>query len=215
MRGLVAFLFLIVGSSAEAVTIAAFGDSLTTPPSYLEFLLADHRIDLGLEGEATSDGLVRLQSWLQSGGTADVVILLEGTNDIFRTTYDEAETVGNLAAMLGAILQAGSLPILVTPPPVIAPGRDTEALRAASLADALVTMASSLGVVSADVWAAFDQHPNVAGLYSADGIHPNHAAGDQLIAQTIGLALAIPEPAMVLLLAVGGVSAVRARRRSC
>jgi hypothetical protein len=212
MRTLAVALVLSLCSAARGLTIAAFGDSLTTSPSYLQLLPADRQIDLGVAGETTDDGVLRLAAWLQSGERADLVIVLEGTNDLFRSSYSEAATVANLEAMVVAILQAGGSPILVTPPPVLTTGRDLEAQRAASLSVALVAMGARLGVPTADVWSALAQHPNLAGLYFADGVHPN-AAGDQVIAQTL-LALPLPEPgAFVTLAGVGMLALFRRRSR--
>lgn len=87
--------------------ILAFGDSLTysygAPPedSYplvLQALTGHTVINSGIPGEVTAEGLERLPGELDKH-EPDLLILLEGGNDILRS-HDLSKTRANLAAMI-------------------------------------------------------------------------------------------------------------------
>jgi len=92
--------------SANSV-ILAFGDSLTVGvgtnrenayPSVLASLSGREVINAGVSGEVTSQGVKRFQQLLQKN-QVDLVVLLEGGNDILRNLRPEV-TKNNLAAMI-------------------------------------------------------------------------------------------------------------------
>jgi lysophospholipase L1-like esterase len=196
-------LALLIAPDARALAVAGFGDSLTTQPSYLDFLPADSRIDLGVDGETTADGVIRLQAWLATNDT-DVLVVFEGTNDVFRSPFSQATTVANLDAMVVAGQSDGARVILVAPPPIIAAGRDLEDARVAALAPELMGVASARGAEFVDLYALFAAQADLASLYQADGLHPNHTLGDPLISGALSAAL-VPEPTVAALLGGAGI----------
>ena len=106
------FLFQGCGSpKLEAIpangTILAFGDSLTAGygvekaqsyPSVLAELSDRTVINAGISGETTTEGLARLPDVLAQT-KPDLLILLEGGNDILRS-QDLDQTEANLSAMI-------------------------------------------------------------------------------------------------------------------
>jgi acyl-CoA thioesterase-1 len=111
-------------SLPDDATILAFGDSLTVGvgvskensyPAKLSRLLQDkipnHKmIRSGVSGEITQDGLVRLEKSLQTL-QPDLIILLEGGNDILRNK--SFETIkSNLASMI-ELAQTNNIPIIL------------------------------------------------------------------------------------------------------
>ena len=198
---------LLFAAPASAITVAGFGDSLTTRPSYLDFVSADTIVDVGSGGELTADGVGRLETWL-TANDADFVILLEGTNDFFATGYDQSATAANLASMMDLVLADGAIPILLGPPPIIATGEEVADGRSAALAPLLSSAAATRGVAFVDLYDLFSSAADTASLYESDGIHPN-TLGDQLIATRVN-AVITPEPTTSLLLG-GGLACLAAR----
>lgn len=99
------------GTKLEAIPangiILAFGDSLTAGygvekaqsyPTVLAELSDRTVINAGISGETTAEGLARLPSVLDQTNP-DLMILLEGGNDILRS-QDLSQTEANLAAMI-------------------------------------------------------------------------------------------------------------------
>lgn len=104
---------------AEHGTILAFGDSLTdgkgtsrdnSYPAVLEELSGRTVINAGISGEITADGLVRLQQLLDES-TPDLLILLQGGNDILRN-MNLNQTRDNLSAMI-TLAQNRNIPVLL------------------------------------------------------------------------------------------------------
>lgn len=108
---------------SEDSTILAFGDSLTfgvgvekakSYPSVLSKLSGRRVINAGKSGEVTADGLVRLPDILDQT-EPDVMILLEGGNDILRNK-DRNATKRNLASMIEMAQSRGIEVILIGVP---------------------------------------------------------------------------------------------------
>jgi len=103
--------------------ILAFGDSLTVGvgvaqqnsyPSILAELSGRQVIGAGVSGEETAEGLVRLSGVIEET-RPDLIILLEGGNDILRNrSVDEIRQ--NLAAMIDLIQHAGVEVVLIGVP---------------------------------------------------------------------------------------------------
>lgn len=186
-------LLLVVGWAAPAhaaTTVAAFGDSITKGDPWVAALRDVYdTIDMGNAGETTADGLVRLRAWLAGGpGDVDVVTLLEGTNDVFRTAYSEDETVSRLEQMAAEAEAAGVVPVVIAPPPVVEPGRELQEARLASLATRLAASAAAANRRFVDLYAAFRAQPDLGALYVSDGVHPN-ALGNAVIEAALRVAL--------------------------
>lgn len=171
-------------------TVAAFGDSITRGDPWVVALRDVYdTIDLGHAGETTADGLVRLRAWLAaSPGEADVVTLLEGTNDVYRPGFVEDETVSRLEEMAAEVEAAGLVPVVVAPPPVIEPGREMQDERLARLALRLRASAAAAQRRFVDLYAAFRAEPDLGALFTSDGVHPN-ALGNGVIEAALRPAL--------------------------
>lgn len=117
---------VVTVSPAGAIKVLAFGDSLTSGtgdetgegyPGRLEAKLEEgSEVEAhGVLGEETSAGLSRLPGVLDLGG--DVILLLEGTNDISKIAqgdFSVESTIANVAAMLDASQEADVEPILAS-----------------------------------------------------------------------------------------------------
>ncbi len=104
-------------------SILAFGDSLTkgkgveqdhSYPSVLAKLSGRRVINEGISGEVTSDGLKRFATVLHRNNP-DLVILLEGGNDILRN-FNLEDTKNNLAAMIELTQDSGVPVVLIGVP---------------------------------------------------------------------------------------------------
>jgi lysophospholipase L1-like esterase len=252
LRPVACLLFaLALPSVAGALpVVAGFGDSITcdgcNDGGYLG-LLADYLEpdpildDNGVSSDRTGSVLSRLQTWIDDGNTADVLVLLTGTPDTYQAVggwmnrpYDPLETLGNIEDMIDLVL-AESIPlILVAPPPVLDPCGNPSVLtcgdidgRLADLADDLALVATTEGVPFVDLYAAFQadprfgliadggEHPGPDSLFLDDGLHPRLATGDTLIASLLAteIALIIPEPSTAILLACGLLALAHRQRR--
>jgi len=103
----------------DDATILAFGDSLTmgvgvksdqSYPSILSELTNLQVINSGISGEVTSEGLIRLQKILETQ-QPDLIILLEGGNDILRN-HSFSEIKNNLARMI-LLAKKNNIPIIL------------------------------------------------------------------------------------------------------
>jgi lysophospholipase L1-like esterase len=244
-RFLIPLLSILLPALANAapLTLAAFGDSITcdscSDGSYLRLFdnyLPEAPIidDNGVSADVTGGVLSRLDTWLIGGNSADFVIILSGTPDTYQAVggflnrpYSEAETVGNIEAMLDLLFTAGIPGILVAPPPVLDPCGGPAVLtcseidtRLANLAGALAILAGSESVPFVDLYDAFVNDPGYLetpgdpdSLFRSDGLHPQLYPGDDLVAFEIANAiLAVPEPSTALLVA-SGLVVLAARRR--
>ncbi len=108
--------------STEA-TILAFGDSLTqgvgttkqhSYPSVLAQLSGRKVVNAGISGELTEQGLARLESVIDKN-SPDLIILLEGGNDILRNRNLQ-QTKQNLTAMIALAKQKGVQLVLIGVP---------------------------------------------------------------------------------------------------
>lgn len=104
-------------------TIIAFGDSLTAGvgtapaksyPSVLAQLSNRRVVNAGVSGETTSQGLGRLSTVLNDNA-ADLLILIEGGNDILRN-QNLTQTKRNLAQMIELAQNQGISVVLVGVP---------------------------------------------------------------------------------------------------
>jgi acyl-CoA thioesterase I len=100
-------------------TLLAFGDSLTqgvgadpddSYPAVLARLSGRTVINAGVSGEVTAEGRARFGALIEQE-QPDLVLLLEGGNDILRN-LDPAQTQANLAAMIEQA-QAQGIPVVL------------------------------------------------------------------------------------------------------
>ena len=107
----------------EDGVILAFGDSLTAGvgasadqsyPSALEALSARRVVNAGVSGETTDGGLRRLPSVLRDV-SPDLMILMQGGNDILRSVNAQ-RTRDNLSAMIELAQGAGVAVVLIGVP---------------------------------------------------------------------------------------------------
>jgi lysophospholipase L1-like esterase len=195
---------LLAAARAGAVVVAGFGDSLTWAPGYLAQLPPEwSTLNLSQGGECSWEGRTRLEALLPALG-ADVVVVMEGTNDVRAAGYTLERTIESLTAMADALRAKGHAVVLVAPPPLLpfdpaAPADATNA-RLIALADALALEAGRRRIPFVDLFAEFVRLAPLADYY-LDGIHPNER-GSAEIAQAV-------EPAIARALARPGAGAPR------
>lgn len=117
---------IAAAAEAQPLDVLAFGDSLTAGvgdeagegyPKRLEARLGEGSSvsNHGVPGEETSEGLSRIDGVLALGG--DVVLLMEGTNDITRIAAGELSmetTLANVESMIERTRAAGIEPVLAS-----------------------------------------------------------------------------------------------------
>lgn len=212
-------------ASAQTTSKAylAFGDSITfgigddparANPGYpprLQSLLVTAGVNAtvgnyGLGGEKTPDGLTRIDSVLANGKAGDVLILMEGTNDINKSISMET-TIFNLDTMAGKA-EARSMGVIqatVIPRPPDAKV-DADNLLTDQLNGRIRNLAGVRGRKEADPNEVFRNLPNLfSGFYSNapdDHVgHPN-AAGYDILARVFynviqGIDMVSPVPGII------------------
>lgn len=196
------------GPAAAQTVYHAFGDSITwgigdaaTRPDSekgyaprLEDLLqtagqAATVVNHGVPGEKTPEGLVRIDGVLAGAEPGDVLLLMEGTNDVTqRATISQETTVFNLVEM-GRKAEAQGLEVIhstIIPRPPFA-RRDNENVNTRQLVGLIRNLAGLTLRDLADPFQVFSAQPTpYALLYSNDPEdrvgHPN-AAGYDLLAR--------------------------------
>ncbi len=198
-------------AGAEDVRFLAFGDSVTIGhgdgpicpdplyvagyPSRLRTRLAPHGINAlfsnhGKCGEWTAAGLTRIDGILAGGG--DVIILMEGTNDVSMHVGFET-TVFNLNVMVQKAEAAGVEPMLSTlVPRGPEANTDTNSGKTFRIGDELKMDAAENGWAIADPFALIFYLPpdftvprtNFFDLYYFDQLHPN-PTGYNLVADSM------------------------------
>jgi len=185
-------------------TYIAFGDSITAGvgddttrtetgyPPRLQSLLQAAGVNatvknFGVPGEKTPMGIARIDGVLATGKLGDVLILMEGTNNINRDISLET-TIGDLDAMAGkaAALGIGVIHATVIPRPPDAKV-DGDNLLTEQLNGRIRNLAGFRGNREADPNEVFRNLPNLFGsFYSKDPDdhvgHPN-AAGYDILAR--------------------------------
>lgn len=182
---------LAATTEAQDLQVVAFGDSLTVGigdngdllcadpnigyPPRLENRLEDRGFDVeminaGECGEVTADGLSRLDEVLEEYPDADLVIVMEGTNDLAQTISVESMRF-NIAQMTHKVLQADQRPVVASPPP-----RDPELwgsnARGAFLGSKIAEDAELTGIDFANQFDRFDSIDDVYDEhYTTDGLH--------------------------------------------
>jgi lysophospholipase L1-like esterase len=195
---------LPVSAQTTGKTYLAFGDSITagvgddvtrTAPGYpprLQSLLTAAGVsatvkNFGFPGEKTPMGIARIDGVLATGKLGDVLILMEGTNNINRdisleTTIDDLDAMGNKAEALGiGVIHATVIP---RPPDAKVDGDN---LLTEQLNGRIRNLAGFRGRREADPNEVFRNLPNLFGsFYSKDPDdhvgHPN-AAGYDILAR--------------------------------
>jgi lysophospholipase L1-like esterase len=211
--------FGVPARRAEALVVAGFGDSLTWAPGYLAQLPDEwETINLSQGGEVSWNGVERLGDLLPTL-VADVVVVMEGSNDVRHPAYTLELSVESLSTMLQAIQAFGMAAVLMAPPPLL-PYDPTEPTneRLHELSAALAVVADEHGVPFVDLLPTFADLDDLDDLerYYYDPIHPNDL-GSGVIARAaapaIAQAAAVPEPSSLLLLG-GGLSWLGFHRRA-
>ena len=188
---------------AQKTVYLAFGDSITagdfdsdtSQPGYppkLQALLVAAGMEAsvenyGLGGEQTTDGVSRIDTALALAN-ADVLLLLEGTNDIFHgvsieTTVQDLDTMANKASNKGlSTVHATIIPFK--------PGAkvNSDNLLTEQLNMLIRTLALQRSRQLVDPYEVFREQDNLFDTYYYSGSddpvgHPNHD-GYQLLAQT-------------------------------
>lgn len=202
MRNLLVVLALLAActtptNATPEIRILAFGDSLVQGyglpeqegfvPRLEAWLAANEAADVdvinaGVSGETTAGGLARIDWALAEG--ADAVIVVLGGNDMLRG-LDSAHVRANLDGILAAIEAAG-LPVLLAGVPAVANYGEAYAADFRALYRDLAAEHGAVLFPSFFAGLGEGRSPaEVMGLMQADGIHPN-AAGVELIVAAIG-----------------------------
>jgi lysophospholipase L1-like esterase len=134
IRWFAVFLIWSLGQSLALaqsnLVVWCFGDSITNLYApVLASLRPDWDVEnYGLDHETSTDGLVRLQALLAEKPLPNVVVILEGANDIgFHLMGDPNYPLGgygasvNVRAMAAAVRAAGAVPITALPVGTISP----------------------------------------------------------------------------------------------
>ncbi len=171
----------------------AFGDSITAGhgdtgvhcpgntsfggyPPRLRSRLAAQGIDaellnFGICGEDATEGVTRIDSVLEEGG--DVIVIMEGTNDISGGTGTET-ILFSLNEMARKAEMAGVEPLLVSAiPRGPDSGRDSNNSRTQAVADQLEIDAAAAGWAFADGFYAFFDRSDFFNRFYYDQLHPN------------------------------------------
>lgn len=167
-------------------TIVALGDSLTygypySPPFSWANLMAERLgipcVNKGLCGDTTAGMLRRFTRHVLSFAPA-YVIIMGGTNDLFRSVRVEA-IVDNVGLLVELARQKGIVPVVGIP----APCNDSRAGELPKLCRQLRTYCTSQEVACIDFYAvlADDGGTGFRADLDSDGLHPNKQ-GHQLMA---------------------------------
>ena len=183
---------LRINNGTRQLKIIPFGDSITQGSSifasgawqfasqYCEtgIYLAGPRFQLlrnaGIAGNTTTQMLARIGTDVLAYAP-DVVLMLGGTNDIQSgmTNAQIATCMGNLESMVRLMLQAGILPVIVTPP-----AKSTLQAESRKLQPFYYALAQAYGLPLIDLF-RLTVDPvtgNYLAGYSGDGTHPNPTA---------------------------------------
>ena len=171
--------------------VVAFGDSITHGlgdgavscsgssggyPPRLRTSLANQGTDIeirtfGICGELTSSGVTRIDSVLSGNADADVILIMEGTNDLSNNSISTQSMRFNLNEMVSKAQTAGLEPVLASPVPR-APEAGSNA-RTGFLTSLLIQDTADDDIVFAN---PYDSLINVSNLYDnfySDPFHPN------------------------------------------
>jgi len=202
----------VLPAAAEPLRVLAFGDSITrgygdpgvdcdTPvggyPARLATLLESagrdvEVINLGLCGETTFEGVSRIDGELSAGG--DVVIIMEGTNDL-STFTPLASMRFNVREMARKAEERGLVPIILSViPRGPDSGRDSNNERTAAFAGWLAYEAQQDGRLFADPFTALITIPDLFDRFYFDPWHVNAEGYDRLTEVILEPALEATEP---------------------
>jgi lysophospholipase L1-like esterase len=123
-----------------------------------------------------------------STGQYDVVLIMEGSNDLFEPVWSDPVTAAanSLRSLVTDAKATGVRPLLATIPPMNPAGRrGGGAMLVSSLNDRIYQVAAAENLAIVDVYAAFNGNLSLLG---DDGLHPT-AAGYEVIAKTFADAI--------------------------
>lgn len=141
-------------------------------------------VNAGLSGETAIQGLNRIGLQVDAV-RPEVVLILQGTNDLSGSMFDLNATNQALDGMIRASQTRGAEPIIATVPPVRVPGREIAAANIPSLNSAIRSLAVSSSIRLVDVFTALSTG-SCAGsnlpCIGVDNLHPT-AMGYEVMAQ--------------------------------
>ncbi len=199
---------LLVGGPAHAIgRVVAFGDSITDgrgdeeglggyPPRLQKHLRDNGHPDAvvvasGVRGETTPEGLSRIGSAI---GSAEIVVILEGANDIFQGISVET-SAKNVLKMASLVRSKNAKPVISTLTPFwfrasVNRGNALTIEHSNVLREGAFAAGDDLADVFDAYWRTPDRNFDLYDDRFVDRLgHPN-AAGHSLIAQVIGDQLA-------------------------
>ena len=110
-------------------------------------------INAGVPGETALSGASRIRPELNAA-RPEVVLVMEGANDVGGMTYSLSATTQALDTMIRESQGRGAEAMIATVPPVRVPGRETAAQRIPALNDAIRSLAIGNGIKLVDVFEA-------------------------------------------------------------
>ena len=155
-------------------------------------------LNAGRAGERAAAALPRLQSVLDEAPDTEVVLLLEGINDLNQFGEDRIPaTVEAMKTLMREVKRRGMMPLLATHPPLNPDGRrgDSAPLVPEYNRD-LIRTAEAEGVIVVDLFGNFD-----LSLQGPDGLHPSeqgYARMAEIFLDAIKNAFELPAPAAIL-----------------
>ncbi len=208
-----AFSIEIVDPRLLRTRFLAFGDSLTagetsTPvstilevsksyPFKLQQVLAARYptqtieiVNAGLSGETAVEGLSRIGLQVDAV-RPEVVLIMEGSNDVLTPMFDLAATTQALDGMIRDAQTRGSEAMIATVPPVRPPGRELGAQNIPALNNAIRSLAVGNGIRLVDVFSALSTGACGGADLPCIGIDNLHATamGYEVMAQAFADAI--------------------------
>ena len=139
-------------------------------------------ITSGVPGEKTSEGGARLPREV-SADNPEVVLIMEGTNDVVADSFNLSESEDNLEYMIQESRNRGaSVVFIATIPPILPGGPNNSAIpRVLQLNSEIRDLASRKGAPLVDVFAALNA--DLGRFYAGNDLHPT-AEGLRVIGET-------------------------------
>jgi len=192
MRALLLAASLSLLSCGSPVTLAAFGDSLTSGRDWIDHLPAHWTgLDFGNPGEECWNAVGPRARTAYPSLQADVVVLFCGTNDVRKTHWSVARSMVEIESAARQAQAYGFDVVLVAPPPIFRDGGGmTYPLfnaRLMALRAAVFELGNEIDAPVADTWSVFWWQDQPQELYK-DGVHPNRD-GRWLVSAAIQLAI--------------------------
>lgn len=163
----------IVVAMGDSITKGGFSGNLPWP-SRLSMMIGKSVINMGVAGATSGDGVNQINRALSQN--PGYVILAYGANDAING-INSAKVEGNIAAMIAAIKENQSIPIVANVMPMTEE-RELYNGNVVAINESIRAAASAQGAKMVNLYNAVGTDP---GQYYVDGLHLNDA-GENLVA---------------------------------